>query len=626
MEDVQSWIVGWTNSCGFSNTEPPAPPDSAPGLVAPIDPSFMTRKLKQLAGEGLTVEVAAYLDRLGIAVPHGGGPIRAALGAAVKNGHVLTTHLLCKWHGGSLCDPLEAEQMCDTPLIAAVQGNHLALVKYLLQRRVPVDSTNRGGWAALHCAAAAGNEAIVSQLLDYGANPVTEVFHESNGELELSEIQAPKITALKLAQDAGHHHAAHLLRGAELPSDPIVLCIQRHAGWAFDLFSVMCVSPEQSVARGVVYYFGTMAVFCLVSAEVAIGFGVGWYLLSRVCHSHTARVPKALQQQGKEPLGVLLAALFVAYGLWCTVLRTQLQYAVVHWVFWGCSVLMLGSLLHCSRGDPGYTETGTRQGEESFLEMLQDGDVQPSRFCASCECLRPEHSKHCASCGRCVRDFDHHCPGIGNCVGQANRWTFVLFLGSLVTAQAIFLAAALSYLWNETLIHIQHSQTDSILLDSWRRLTFVTEHDKAIVFECVFQGLCSLVLLGLFCFHVYLIARGLTTNDFINWRKYGMTDSDGQFFNARDLGVRSNCSAFWFFRQTSFGRHRHETSPRCLTGLEGCEAHGLSHARALADSTFSLDLDSECEDKGERALSRQGSCRKIHRRSQSLEGDVMLPV
>ena len=78
MEDVQSWLAG---ACGFSASAPPPPPDSAPGLAAPLDPSFVsvschndsnlmqiTKKLRQLAGEGLTVEVAAYLDRLGIAV------------------------------------------------------------------------------------------------------------------------------------------------------------------------------------------------------------------------------------------------------------------------------------------------------------------------------------------------------------------------------------------------------------------------------------------------------------------------------------------------------------------------------------------------------------------------------
>ena len=98
-----------------------------------------------------------------------------------------------------------------------------------------------------------------------------------------------------------------------------------------------------------------------------------------------------------------------------------------------------------------------------------------SRFCGTCQMvssrsllqpyphlvlvqLRPLRAKHCSDCGCCVREFDHHCPGIGNCIGIRNRWSFVVFLASIVTTQVIFEWAAIGHLSSVTLPHIQQSE------------------------------------------------------------------------------------------------------------------------------------------------------------------------
>eukprot|EP00658_Telonema_sp_P-2_P055900 TRINITY_DN4441_c0_g1_i1.p1 TRINITY_DN4441_c0_g1~~TRINITY_DN4441_c0_g1_i1.p1 ORF type:complete len:505 (-),score=101.85 TRINITY_DN4441_c0_g1_i1:128-1642(-) len=504
MENISDWLAGWTHSCGFAAMSPPPPPEMVQELAEPLDTTYVSDKLQSLASEGMTLELAAYLDRLGIAVPHGGLPIQAALCAAVEAGQVLCVHLLARWHGGSLTKPLPGQEpSLNTPLIVAAQNNHVSLCSYLLQRGVPVDCTNSNGWAPIHFSAAAGHEQVVQKLLDFGANPIAEVFNTASAGEPLSEIEpGAGTTACKLAQDAGHHHTAMILKGAELPSDPMVLCVQRMLGPLWLFLSSLCISPTHSLARGFLVFLATLGIFCMLSIEMSIAFAVGWYLLSRgVCYSASQRVPKAHETHGKEPLGVMIAALLVAYWLWITTLSSiSTTLTALFWIF---SATMVVSLVHCSKVDPGRAETGSQKDEDMFLELIQEHRLESDRFCGSCQWGRPPRSKHCSTCGSCIKEYDHHCPGIGNCVGEQNRWSFVIFLSCLVAAQFIFLMACWAYLWQETLIHIQQSgKSDGFLLDSWKRLTFFPEHNKLVLFHCGFHALSWLLLLGLSLIHI----------------------------------------------------------------------------------------------------------------------------
>jgi ankyrin repeat protein len=57
-----------------------------------------------------------------------------------------------------------------TVLMAAVEGDNLAVVRLLLARGADVKARNRVGWTALHAAAVAGNRGVAEDLLAHGAD------------------------------------------------------------------------------------------------------------------------------------------------------------------------------------------------------------------------------------------------------------------------------------------------------------------------------------------------------------------------------------------------------------------------------------------------------------------------
>ncbi|CAO3643107.1 unnamed protein product [Cunninghamella blakesleeana] len=51
-----------------------------------------------------------------------------------------------------------------------------------------------------------------------------------------------------------------------------------------------------------------------------------------------------------------------------------------------------------------------------------------SKYCSTCQIIKPERCHHCKICDICVLKMDHHCIWINGCVGFGNYKTFVLFL------------------------------------------------------------------------------------------------------------------------------------------------------------------------------------------------------
>ncbi|NP_001089258.1 palmitoyltransferase ZDHHC15 [Xenopus laevis] len=51
-----------------------------------------------------------------------------------------------------------------------------------------------------------------------------------------------------------------------------------------------------------------------------------------------------------------------------------------------------------------------------------------TRFCDTCQMVKPDRCHHCSVCGMCVLKMDHHCPWVNNCIGYSNYKFFLLFL------------------------------------------------------------------------------------------------------------------------------------------------------------------------------------------------------
>jgi palmitoyltransferase ZDHHC9/14/18 len=137
-------------------------------------------------------------------------------------------------------------------------------------------------------------------------------------------------------------------------------------------------------------------------------------------------------------------------------------------------------------------------------EAAMDGLKDKLQFCNTCHIVRPPRAKHCRYCDNCVEVFDHHCPWTGTCIGVRNYKYFINFVAVTVTGAA-FCCGVSSYvivLWAEgvhsDLVFIR--DTVSPLLCSW---------------SLIVTGLVGALLV----FHIFLIFRGQTTNEFLRGLK-----------------------------------------------------------------------------------------------------------
>ncbi|XP_078162756.1 putative protein S-acyltransferase 19 isoform X2 [Carex rostrata] len=104
------------------------------------------------------------------------------------------------------------------------------------------------------------------------------------------------------------------------------------------------------------------------------------------------------------------------------------------------------------------------------LETSEDQDgEEDALFCTLCNAEVKKFSKHCRSCDKCVDGFDHHCRWLNNCVGRKN---YITFLCLMAVSLAWALCTALSLL-------------------------------------------ASLPLWELFCFHMILVRKGITTYEYV---------------------------------------------------------------------------------------------------------------
>ncbi|CAK4484208.1 unnamed protein product [Aphanomyces euteiches] len=144
-----------------------------------------------------------------------------------------------------------------------------------------------------------------------------------------------------------------------------------------------------------------------------------------------------------------------------------------------------------------------------------NNDEQEARYCEKCDRIKPDAYHHCSVCSRCVSHMDHHCPWTGNCVGLRTKKLFLLFL----------FYTSLSCLWFAYCVTFQQLGPTGNFL--W--------------FTVVLATLIGWLLFGYFWFHIYLLAVGRTTLDFMAHRP---GNSDG-FRRNLETYFGLNWWAYW---------------------------------------------------------------------------------
>ncbi|OIV96259.1 hypothetical protein TanjilG_05099 [Lupinus angustifolius] len=148
---------------------------------------------------------------------------------------------------------------------------------------------------------------------------------------------------------------------------------------------------------------------------------------------------------------------------------------------------------------------------EDVISQQQSGESLDHLFCTLCNAEVNKFSKHCRSCDKCVDGFDHHCRWLNNCVGRKNYITFVCLMSvSLVwlilecgVGIAVLVRCFVDKRGTENQIAVK-------LGAGFPRVAFAI-----IVAICTGFSFIAVTPLGeLFCFHMILIRKGITTYEY----------------------------------------------------------------------------------------------------------------
>lgn len=144
----------------------------------------------------------------------------------------------------------------------------------------------------------------------------------------------------------------------------------------------------------------------------------------------------------------------------------------------------------------------------------------PTKYCKTCNIWRPPRCHHCRICDSCIETQDHHCVWINNCVGRRNYRYFFTFVSS-GTLLGIFLTFA-------SLGHCLRYQTE-------QRTSFSDSiHKWRIPFAMFIYGLLATPYPAcLWGYHLWLIARGETTREYLNSHKFVKNDRHRPFTQVR---------------------------------------------------------------------------------------------
>ncbi|ROV94194.1 hypothetical protein VSDG_05728 [Cytospora chrysosperma] len=200
-------------------------------------------------------------------------------------------------------------------------------------------------------------------------------------------------------------------------------------------------------------------------------------------------------------------------------------------IFAYLAFLCVSSFLHASTSDPGILPRNLHQnpppGDDedplrlappstdwTLIKSAESSTAAmevPTKYCKTCQIWRPPRTHHCRMCDNCVETADHHCVWLNNCVGRRNYRYFFTFV-STATVLALYLVAA--------------SLAQILVYKNREGVTFsqAINHD-AVPFAMVFYGFIGFIYpAALTGYHMFLMARGETTREFLNSHKFVKKD------------------------------------------------------------------------------------------------------
>jgi len=131
----------------------------------------------------------------------------------------------------------------------------------------------------------------------------------------------------------------------------------------------------------------------------------------------------------------------------------------------------------------------------------------PTKYCKTCNIWRPPRAHHCRLCDNCVETQDHHCVWLNNCVGRRNYRYFFTFITATSILALYLLGASLAQI-------LVYSNQEGVSFGG------AIDHFRVPFAMVIYGVLGFLYPASLMGYHVFLIARGETTREYLNSHKF----------------------------------------------------------------------------------------------------------
>jgi len=231
-------------------------------------------------------------------------------------------------------------------------------------------------------------------------------------------------------------------------------------------------------------------------------------------------------------LAVLPAALFFAFSapfLWHHV--SPAIPILFAYVFWVC----ISAYAHASFSDPGILPRNLHPhpptsadadplavgpSTSDWVTVRSFGPAAtgstntamevPTKYCKSCNIWRPPRAHHCRICDACIETQDHHCVWLNNCVGRRNYRQFFTFVATGTILALFLLAASLAHIlvW----MNQNNSSFGGAISHDWSLMGAMAMFIYSILVFPYPAALCG--------YHVFLMARGESTREYLNSHKF----------------------------------------------------------------------------------------------------------
>ncbi|CAL0318957.1 unnamed protein product [Lupinus luteus] len=152
------------------------------------------------------------------------------------------------------------------------------------------------------------------------------------------------------------------------------------------------------------------------------------------------------------------------------------------------------------------------RSNEGVISHQQSGELQDNLFCTLCNAEVNKFSKHCRSCDKCVDGFDHHCRWLNNCIGRKNYITFLCLMSVSVVWLILECGVGIAVLVR--CFADKRGTESQIAVKLGAGFPWVAF--AIIVAICTGVSFIAVIPLGeLFCFHMILIRKGITTYEYV---------------------------------------------------------------------------------------------------------------